>query len=87
MPYKLAKLNPYALNFGRLPDSVWTSRDHSPDNSDVTAEIMLSRILLPVIALLVIGGFAYLAFTDIPVEQNEIRKVIPNERFFGKTSP
>lgn len=42
----------------------------------------VTRIGLAVAALLLAGGFAYLAAVDIPVTQSEIVKTIPNERFF-----
>lgn len=38
-------------------------------------------------ALLLVAGFAYVAFTDIPVEQTEIVKTIPNDRFFSSSAP
>lgn len=38
----------------------------------------LSLLLL----LMVLGGFGYLAMMDVPVQQSDIEKTIPNSRFF-----
>lgn len=43
----------------------------------------LVKLLFALILVTGIGGFIYLAVTDIPVEQREVTKTIPNERFFG----
>jgi len=40
--------------------------------------ILLSGIVL----LGLIGGFGYVAMTDIPVEQQTMTVTIPNEQFF-----
>ncbi|MCB9991668.1 MAG: hypothetical protein H6867_09940 [Rhodospirillales bacterium] len=42
----------------------------------------LVKILCGVVALAVIGGFAYVAMTDVTVPAREISTTIPNERFF-----
>lgn len=43
----------------------------------------ITKLLLGAVVLLLIGGFAYLAVTDVPVEKTEVSKVISNERFFN----
>ena len=40
-------------------------------------------LLCSVMGLLLIGGFAFFAVTDVPVKKTEISKTIPNERFFN----
>lgn len=40
------------------------------------------RVAIIVILLALIGGFVFLSTTDIPVERTEVRKTIPNDRFF-----
>ena len=45
------------------------------------------KFVIPLVALILLGGFSWLALTDVPVEQKEIQKVISNDRFFGKTAP
>jgi hypothetical protein len=38
---------------------------------------------LPLLLLLmVLGGFGYLAMMDVPVQQSDVEKTIPNSRFF-----
>ena len=39
-------------------------------------------ILFSAVLLLLIGGFAYLAMSDVPVETTQISKTISNDRFF-----
>lgn len=43
----------------------------------------LFKLIFSLIAIILIGGFGYFALTDIPVEQKQIVKTIPNERFFN----
>lgn len=43
----------------------------------------LLPLLLGLVALFLIGGFAYFAFTDMPVTQSEIVTPIDNQRFFA----
>ena len=45
---------------------------------------IITLVLLLCVALL-IGSFAYFAVTDIPVEQSQAIKTIPNDRFFGSS--
>ncbi len=40
----------------------------------------LFKILILLVLILVIGGFAVLAFTDTPVAQKTVVKEIPHER-------
>lgn len=40
-------------------------------------------LLVSTLAILVIGGFAYLAITDVPVQTTLVSQTIPNERFFN----
>jgi hypothetical protein len=42
----------------------------------------LPMIAAAAVVVLLIGGFAAVAFMDIPVQQTEITKTIPNVRFF-----
>lgn len=38
---------------------------------------------LPLLVLfLLLGGFGYIALTDMPVSQTQVEKTIPNDRFF-----
>ena len=41
----------------------------------------LSRLVFAVIALVVVGGGAYLATWDPPAPTSTVEKVIPNDRF------
>ncbi len=36
----------------------------------------IAKFVLPVILLALIGGFLYVALTDVPVVQTEVRKTI-----------
>jgi hypothetical protein len=40
-----------------------------------------TRIILAAAAVIIVGGFAFLALTDVPVEHSQIQKTIPNDRF------
>ena len=42
----------------------------------------LIKLIFTLIIVAVIGGFAYVATTDVPIEQSEISKTISNDRFF-----
>lgn len=42
----------------------------------------LPIIAAAVVVVLLAGGFAAIALMDIPVQQTEITKTIPNDRFF-----
>ncbi len=39
------------------------------------------KLVSILVFVLLIGGFGYFAFTDIPVQQHEVSKEIPHERF------
>jgi hypothetical protein len=41
------------------------------------------KLLLTASILFFIAGFAYIAMIDVPIEQNQVTRTIPNERFFG----
>lgn len=41
------------------------------------------KFILTATVLVFIAGFAYIAMTDVPIEQNQVTRTIPNERFFG----
>jgi hypothetical protein len=41
----------------------------------------IGKILLALVGLALIGGFAFLAIVDVPVTQTEISKEIPHEKF------
>jgi hypothetical protein len=41
------------------------------------------KILLGLVVILFIGGFAFLAFTDVPVQHSQVTKIIPNDRFLN----
>lgn len=43
----------------------------------------LVKWLLTVFILVIAAGFTYIAVTDVPVQQSQVTKTIPNERFFG----
>lgn len=43
----------------------------------------LVKILCGAVLLLFVGGFAYIAVTDVSVKQTQISKTIENERFFN----
>jgi hypothetical protein len=43
---------------------------------------MISRIVLVVLALVVIGGAVFLASWDIPAPSAPVEKAIPNDRIF-----
>jgi|GEM_PF-2642780 len=45
----------------------------------------LSVIMLVVVLVAVLGGFAWLSFSDVSVTKTEIRKPIPSERFSNAT--
>lgn len=42
----------------------------------------LKKIILLSALLLIIGGFGYIATTDIKVEQQTVTETIPNDRFY-----
>lgn len=42
----------------------------------------LGMIILGIVALLLVGGFGLVAFSDIPVNPQSVSKTIPNDRFF-----
>jgi len=42
----------------------------------------LFKFFFIVVILLLIGGFGYVAFTDVPVPQSQVTKTIPNEQIF-----
>ena len=42
--------------------------------------------ILGIAALITAAGFTFVALKDVPVEQTEIVKTIPNERFFQSNS-
>lgn len=42
----------------------------------------LFKFLLLFLFLCVIGVSLYAIFTDVPIQQSEVTKVIPNERIF-----
>ena len=48
---------------------------------DPEVDMKLSLIVSVIVVLLVVGGFAYLAIADVPVEQKTVSKVISHERF------
>lgn len=39
----------------------------------------LIKLLAVLILLLIIGGFTYLALTDVPVEQQQMQKTLPSD--------
>ena len=39
----------------------------------------IGKLVLGAIALLLIGGFGYLVFTDVPVKQTDVSKEIPHD--------
>ncbi len=41
---------------------------------------MISRIIIAVLAVIVIGGAVFLATWDIPAPSASVEKVIPNDR-------
>ena len=41
---------------------------------------MISRIIIAVLAIVVIGGAVFLATWDIPAPSASVEKVIPNDR-------
>jgi hypothetical protein len=41
----------------------------------------LLRIAAALLLIAVVGGGAYLAFSDLPAPTNHVEKVIPDERF------
>jgi hypothetical protein len=43
---------------------------------------MISRIVLVVLALVIIGGAVFLASWDIPAPSAPVEKAIPNDRIF-----
>lgn len=43
---------------------------------------MISRIVLAVFALAIVGGAVFLASWDIPAPSSPVEKVIPNDRVF-----
>ncbi|AEP09780.1 hypothetical protein [Micavibrio aeruginosavorus] len=43
---------------------------------------MLKWISLAVL-LMIIGGFGFVAFTDVNVPQTEVSKTVPNDRFYN----
>ncbi len=43
----------------------------------------LAKLFTGLFILTLVGGFIFLAVTDIPVEQTQIKKTISNERFYG----
>lgn len=45
---------------------------------------MFVKFVLPLCLAVLICGFFYIALSDVPVTQHETRKIIPNDRFFGK---
>ena len=45
---------------------------------------MFIKIFLPLILAVLIGGFFYIALSDVPVAQKEITKTIADARFFAK---
>ena len=42
-----------------------------------------ATILLAAFVVLIVGGFTFLALTDVPVEHSQITKTIPNDRFLN----
>ena len=42
----------------------------------------LTKFLLLATLLLIVGGFGYIATTDINIEQETITETIPNDRFY-----
>ena len=42
----------------------------------------LGYMILGLLALVLIGGFSVLAFTDVHAPQTQIDKTIPNDHFF-----
>lgn len=45
--------------------------------------MLFIKILLGLVAIIVIGGFAYLAVTDVPVQHTHVSKDIPAARFLN----
>jgi hypothetical protein len=45
----------------------------------------LTKIILLLALVSVIGAFTYFALSDAPVEQKQVIKPIANERFFGSS--
>ncbi|MBU0799877.1 MAG: hypothetical protein KKA05_02630 [Alphaproteobacteria bacterium] len=43
-------------------------------------------IIFAAAALVTAAGFAYVAMQDVPVQQTEIVKTIPNDRFFASNT-
>jgi len=39
------------------------------------------KILFLGLAILIIGGFAYFAFTDVNIQQQDVTKTLPAENF------
>ncbi len=42
------------------------------------------KILLGLVVLLIVGGFLFLAFTDVPVPHTQVTKTIPNDHFHAQ---
>lgn len=43
----------------------------------------LAILLFCTITVLLVGGLAYIAFTDVPVDTKTVSKTIDNDRFFN----
>jgi hypothetical protein len=41
----------------------------------------IGKLVLGAIAVLLIGGFAYLLIVDVPVKQTDVSREIPHDRF------
>ncbi|MCB1531459.1 MAG: hypothetical protein KDJ35_01185 [Alphaproteobacteria bacterium] len=44
----------------------------------------LLKLFFLLIFIGLIGGFAYFAFVDVPIQQQEVSKDIPTARFFAE---
>ncbi len=42
----------------------------------------LKKIVLITVSVLFVGGFLYIATTDIKTQQQEVTQTIPNDRFY-----
>lgn len=43
-----------------------------------------AKILLGLTLIICVGGFVFLATVNVPVEQTQVTKTIPNDRIFDR---